>query len=140
MKMTGERLRSQCLPSNAESSYVKVVIDNQLTGNAFACRWKYNGKVICWVTQLVVDRNYRERGLATGLLSELKRESDDVYGILTSHAAACLAAAKTYGSKSAAGKILRIKANFYRRYQQRSTHVHQRSRSRNHRRLSNPLH
>jgi len=65
----------------------------------FACRWVANGKTVCWVTQLVVHRDYRERGLATGLLNELRQESDDVYGIMSSHPAAIIAAAKAFAGK-----------------------------------------
>ena len=74
-------------------------MDDSLAGNAFACRWVYNNKTICWVTQLVVHQDYRERGLATGLLNQLKDYNDDIYGIMSSHPAACLAAAKAFGSK-----------------------------------------
>ncbi|MCJ1360008.1 MAG: hypothetical protein MMC33_010011, partial [Icmadophila ericetorum] len=38
-----------------------------------------------------------ERGLATRLLRESEHGLDDMYGIATSHAAACLALAKSYG-------------------------------------------
>jgi hypothetical protein len=54
---------------------------------------------VCWVTQLVVHRNYREHGLATGLLNELRQDDDDIYGVVSSHPAACLAAVKAFGSK-----------------------------------------
>ena len=56
---------------------------------------------MCWVTQLVVDRNYRERGLAKALLNQLKHEDINIYGIMSSHPAACLAAAKAFGGKHA---------------------------------------
>lgn len=52
---------------------------------------------MCWVTQLVVDRRFRERGLASNLLNQLKEEGDNVYGLASSHPAACLAAAKAFG-------------------------------------------
>lgn len=94
--MSKERLRAQCLPLDAECSYVRVTINDHIAGNAFACRWRYDDKIVCWITQLVVDRNYRERGLAATLLNELRQESDDIYGLASSHAAACLAAAKAY--------------------------------------------
>jgi hypothetical protein len=97
--MSKDRLRAQCLPPGAECSYVTVTVDGHLAGNAFACRWKCNAQNICWVTQLVVDRNYRERGLAVGLLTELKLDDDDIYGLVSSHPAACLAAAKAFGRK-----------------------------------------
>jgi hypothetical protein len=47
---------------------------------------------------LVVHRDYRERGLAVGLLNELK-DNDDIYGLVSSHPAACVAAARVFGSK-----------------------------------------
>ena len=74
-------------------------MDGSLAGNAFACRWVYDNKSVCWVTQLVVHQDYRERGLAMGLLNQLRHYDDDVYGLMSSHPAACLAAAKAFGSK-----------------------------------------
>lgn len=97
VKMNGTRLRAQCLPAGAECSYVRVSVDGQLAGNVFACRWKQGDNVVCWITQLVVHRKYRERGLASGLLNELKEEDVDVYGVVSSHPATCMAAAKVFG-------------------------------------------
>lgn len=74
-------------------------MDGSLAGNAFACRWVYDKKTVCWVTQLVVHQDYRERGLAMGLLNQLRHYNDDIYGLMSSHPAACLAAAKAFGSK-----------------------------------------
>ncbi|CAJ2508386.1 Uu.00g134120.m01.CDS01 [Anthostomella pinea] len=96
--LSAPRLRSQYLPSTAATSYVRVVVDGTLAGNVFACRWEYKGKTVCWVTQLVVDKEYRERGLASGLLRSLRLNVDDVYGIMSSHPAACLAAAACFGT------------------------------------------
>ncbi|RMZ82762.1 hypothetical protein DV738_g1668, partial [Chaetothyriales sp. CBS 135597] len=96
--MSKDRLRAQCLPENADCSYVKVTIGDQLAGNVFACRWKVKDKTVCWITQLVVHSDYRERGLAAGLLNCLRQEDDKIYGLMSSHPAACLAAAKTFGS------------------------------------------
>jgi len=97
VRLSKDRLRSQCLPDNATCFYVRVTVDGQLAGNAFACRWTVNDKTVCWVTQLVVDRNYRERGLAKGLLNQLKQNDVDLYGLMSSHPAACLASAKAFG-------------------------------------------
>ncbi len=47
----------------------------------------------------MVHEDYRERGLATMLLNQLRHADDSVYGIMSSHPAACLAAAKAFGSK-----------------------------------------
>jgi hypothetical protein len=102
--MSKDRLRAQLLPNGATCSYVRVIVDGSLAGNAFASRWTHNGRSVCWVTQLVVHRDYRERGLAMGLLNELGQDDDDIYGVVSSHAAACLAAAKAFASKH----VLRI--------------------------------
>lgn len=78
----------------------------RLVGNVFACRWAYDGKTVCWITQLVVHEDYRERGLATGLLNQLRHDGDDICGIVSSHPAACLAAAKAFGSKRVSMSLL----------------------------------
>jgi len=97
VRLSKERLRNDYLPDGLLCSYVRVTVDGNLAGNAFACRWTASGKKICWVTQLVVHQDYRERGLAVGLLNELRQYDDDVYGLMSSHPAACLAAAKAFG-------------------------------------------
>lgn len=78
---------------------MRVTVNGHLAGNAFSCRWNWNDKTICWVTQLVVHRDYRERGLAVGMLNQLGQDKADFYGIMSSHPAACLAAAKAFSSK-----------------------------------------
>ncbi|KAI9701611.1 MAG: hypothetical protein M1820_006382 [Bogoriella megaspora] len=100
--LSKETLRKHYLTPGT-SSYVKVTVNGQLAGHAFACRWTvgmiFRRKTICWITQLVVHKDYRRRGLATGLLNQIKQGSDDdVFGIMSSHPAACLAAAKAFGS------------------------------------------
>lgn len=97
VKMSKNKLRAQCLPKDSVSSYARVVVDGRVVGNAFACRWKFNDRTVCWITQLVVHRDYRERGFAVGLLNVLK-EDDDIYGLVSSHPAACVAAARAFGS------------------------------------------
>ncbi|KAK3687398.1 hypothetical protein B0T22DRAFT_534810 [Podospora appendiculata] len=94
VKMRGSRLRSQCLPAGADCSYVSVTVDGILAGNVFACRWDYQGRQVCWVTQLVVHRDYRERRLATRLLEKLRDPDDEIFGIMSSHPAACIALSK----------------------------------------------
>lgn len=96
--MGAQRLREQYLPEGIASSYTRVVVNGHLAGNVFACRWSYNGEIVCWITQLVVHKDYRERGLARGLLTALRQDSDSIFGIISSHPAACLAAATSYGS------------------------------------------
>ena len=93
VRLSKEKLRAEYLPdgtgNGSTCSYVRVVVNGRLAGHVFACRWKYNNKTICWVTQLVVHHDYRERGLATGLLNLLRNSSSDdhdgdddtIYGI-----------------------------------------------------------
>lgn len=97
--MNEKRLRNQVLPPGADNTLVRVIVDGQLAGHACACRWESGDKVICWVTQLVVHRDNRRRGLAMALLKELRRDSDGTYGIASSHPAAILALAKAMGSE-----------------------------------------
>ncbi|KAL3425113.1 hypothetical protein PVAG01_04394 [Phlyctema vagabunda] len=97
VRLSKELLRANYLPDNAKCTYVKVTVNNHLAGNVFSCIWTVDTKRICWVTQLVVDGDYRERGLASALLSQLKEEDIDAYGVMSSHPAACLAAAKAFG-------------------------------------------
>lgn len=99
VRLSKHRLRAQYLPDNATCSYVRVTVEDRLVGNAFACRWSYKDKTVCWVTQLVVHSDFRERGLAVGLLNLLRQDDDAIYGLMSSHPAACLAAAKAFGSK-----------------------------------------
>ena len=118
VKLSKDRLRAQYLPNNVTCSYVRVTIEDRLAGNAFACRWKYKGNIVCWVTQLVVHSDFRERGLAASLLNQLRQDDDTVYGLMSSHPAACLAAAKAFGSEGTLGYyIATLMLMFDRRYQ-----------------------
>lgn len=99
VRLSAKRLRGQYLPATSACTYVRVLVNGDMAGNALACRWQVGEKTVCWVTQLVVNKQYRERGLAQGLLRSLKMDSDDIFGIMTSHPAACLAAAKSFGGK-----------------------------------------
>lgn len=46
---------------------------------------------VCWITQMVVHRNFRGVGIATRLLNKLKTGSDALFGIISSHPAALVA-------------------------------------------------
>ncbi|KAM5348931.1 hypothetical protein ACJ41O_008754 [Fusarium nematophilum] len=96
--LTAKRLREQYLPEDGECWYTRVTSNGTLAGNAFTCRWHWNEKSVCWVTQLVVHKDYRGRGVAATLLRLSMADSDDVYGIMSSHPYACVAAAATFGS------------------------------------------
>ncbi|KAL8419693.1 hypothetical protein RB594_002754 [Gaeumannomyces avenae] len=97
VKLSARRLRENYLPQGATTVYASVTSDGTLVGNAFACRWRCGDKTVCWVTQLVVARGFRERGLANSLLRLMRQDTDSVYGIMSSHPAAILASAKAFG-------------------------------------------
>ncbi|CAG9945410.1 unnamed protein product [Clonostachys rosea f. rosea IK726] len=98
VKMSASRLRAQCLPEGSRSSYARVTVNGTLAGHAFACRWQCGDRQVCWITQLVVHRDYRERRLATTLLLALLDSGDDIFGIMSSHPAACKALARAFGN------------------------------------------
>lgn len=101
MTATPQKLRREYLRCEGEntSSYIRAILDGKAVAHAFVSRWKCENWTVCWVTQLVVDRRFRRQGLATGVLRAARQDTDNVYGIVSSHPAACMAAAKAFGSK-----------------------------------------
>ncbi|KAK0728161.1 hypothetical protein B0T26DRAFT_738609 [Lasiosphaeria miniovina] len=80
VRLSTKRLREQYLADPA-SSYTR-----------------YQSSSICWVTELVVHKEHRSHGLAASLLRSLRLDTDDIYGLMSSHRHACLAAAKSFGT------------------------------------------
>ncbi len=99
--MNASRLREQSLPEGSDSIYTRAIIDGVLVGHTFACRWKYQDRNVLWITQLVVRSYFRQRRIATSLLLNCVGENDDVFGIMSSHPAACKALAKALGGMHA---------------------------------------
>ncbi|OAA68083.1 Acyl-CoA N-acyltransferase [Niveomyces insectorum RCEF 264] len=118
VRMSATRLRDQVLPAGVDGTLVTATLDGVYAGHVFGCRWTAacgsddgTGPLrVCWVTQLVVHRDYRERGLATYMLRVLRGQCGsgsgdvdgatsavDVFGILSSQPAACLALARAVG-------------------------------------------
>ncbi|KAG2747358.1 hypothetical protein P692DRAFT_20935657 [Suillus brevipes Sb2] len=110
VKMTGARLRTQCLshPENTVLVTCHLQVDPlenerpKLCGHAFASMWDYGENKIGWVTQLVVDEAVRQRYVATQLLQTLKVHAPfsriNIVGLVSSHPAACNALAKYAGA------------------------------------------
>ncbi|KAI0190261.1 hypothetical protein EV127DRAFT_495468 [Xylaria flabelliformis] len=90
------RFWGQCFPDATTVSYVQITVDGTLAGHAFACRWNCNGMKVCQVTQL--SSCGKGPQVATGLLRALRKDTDDVHGIVGSHPAACLAATRASGT------------------------------------------
>lgn len=100
--MSVARLQAQCLPPGSRSTFIRVFVNDKLVGHVFGCRWLYKSQQVLWITQLVVHKEYRERRLATMLLSSFfydRNERDVIFGIMSSHAAACKTLVKAFGSK-----------------------------------------
>jgi hypothetical protein len=68
IRMTPARLEAQCIPPSARTTYIQVRVNDDMVGNVFATRWSYEGRRVCWVTQLCVDSKYRHQGLATKVI------------------------------------------------------------------------
>lgn len=65
IRMSSRRLRQECVPAAAQNTMVRVFVLGECVGHACASRWPFEGRPICWITQLCVHRDYRRRGLAT---------------------------------------------------------------------------
>ncbi|EGN96412.1 hypothetical protein SERLA73DRAFT_186155 [Serpula lacrymans var. lacrymans S7.3] len=76
--MNASKLKSQCLSDPEHGFLTSCFVGENLVGQAFAATWDYRGGSIGWITQLVVDRDYRRRHIATTLLQHL--QSDPVFG------------------------------------------------------------
>ncbi|KAG1746958.1 hypothetical protein EDB19DRAFT_1848448 [Suillus lakei] len=101
VKMTGSKLRSQSVSIPDHTVLVTCFQHEKLVGHAFASVWSFEGGVVGWITQLVVDRSLRKRYIATQLLQTLKAhplfQSVTAVGLASSHPAACTALAKYTG-------------------------------------------
>ncbi|OAG06282.1 uncharacterized protein CC84DRAFT_1164585 [Paraphaeosphaeria sporulosa] len=98
VKMSAERLRQQSLAPGTRSVLVRAVSGDKLAGYAFATRWDYQGRQVCWITQLCIDPELRSQKLATKILLALRDgEKDRGFGILSSHPHAILAALRAFG-------------------------------------------
>ncbi|KAG1777586.1 hypothetical protein EV702DRAFT_1197205 [Suillus placidus] len=121
VKMTGARLREQCLSHPEHTVLVTYYLQVntleglQLKGHAFAMVWDYGQTKVGWVTQLVVDEQVHQRYIATQLLQAFKFHTlffgVNIVGLVLSHPAACNALAKY-----AAGNIKDINLNFIREH------------------------
>jgi hypothetical protein len=65
VKMSPTRLQDQSLTKGSNSVLVRALSKDRLVGYAFATRWEYQARQVCWVTQLCVDPEFRGMKLAT---------------------------------------------------------------------------
>ncbi|KAF2711660.1 hypothetical protein K504DRAFT_500316 [Pleomassaria siparia CBS 279.74] len=64
IKMSPSNLRRQILPDGGRNILVRALVGGEYVGHAFAARWVYGERRVCWITQLCVGTEYRRRGLA----------------------------------------------------------------------------
>ncbi|KAI0808226.1 hypothetical protein C8Q74DRAFT_1434810 [Fomes fomentarius] len=101
VKLSAKKLKDQGV-ADADSVLAMCHADNTLVGHAFARVWKYDDiHYICWVTQLVVSSDCREKGIASTLLRMLPGPgfACAAIGLVSTHPAACLALAKSANVK-----------------------------------------
>lgn len=121
IKMSVKLLRKQCVFDPENCYLARVYAGHDLCGYAFAgiyvisfirlqtlieytnpfpVSWtcKDQGDV-CWVTQLVTNTKYRCLGVATRNLLQLRSSKFTMYGLVSSHIAACITLAKCCGSE-----------------------------------------
>lgn len=110
IKMSTVKLQSECLPSRENTILVTCITSGTLVGHAFATTWDYGeGRLppstffptsqaypihvgtVCWITQLVVRKDQRDRGIATFLLKQVRSPEHTAFGLVSSHPVACLA-------------------------------------------------
>ncbi|RPD76327.1 hypothetical protein L226DRAFT_559440 [Lentinus tigrinus ALCF2SS1-7] len=96
IKMSVRKLRAEVLPDPTNGFVSLCYADNTLVGQAFATRWAFDGGRVCWVTQLVVSSEHRQKNIATMLLLQLAAAQPNctAMGLASTHPASCLALTK----------------------------------------------
>jgi Acetyltransferase (GNAT) family len=64
---------------------VTAKVDGVLVGHAFSIRFPFLDQTATWITQLVVDRDYRRMKIASKLCSDSNASRDGPFGLVTSH-------------------------------------------------------
>lgn len=96
VSMSPKQIRQNCLFDVSLCGVVLAYLDKKLVGHAFYCKYniasgdspKGNNEIIgkiCWITQLVVDSQIRNRGIAKNLINILFDPDSKVCGMVTSH-------------------------------------------------------
>jgi hypothetical protein len=99
VRISPTRPKNDILPPNAKSTYIRLLVDDELAGNVFGTRWvSPGGNVVLWVTQLCVSSKRRNSRIATRLLQELRQKEDTYVGILSSQPFALSAVLRVFGN------------------------------------------
>lgn len=81
--------------------------DTELIGQIFVTKWKWTGRQVLWVTHLCVHKAHRRRGVATGLVAQIREEAPVLYdegerwlvGVTAPNPATLLAVANGLGKR-----------------------------------------
>ncbi|KAI0732575.1 hypothetical protein C8Q72DRAFT_817671 [Fomitopsis betulina] len=114
VRMSTPKFKDQLIPDDqARTVLATCRVGDTLIGQAFATTWDYEPsaagekKIVGWITQLVVHKSYRRRGIATALLHNLlvsdAFRAVSILGVASSHPATCAAVARL--AKTSMGKL-----------------------------------
>jgi GNAT superfamily N-acetyltransferase len=80
------RLKDQYLfKSNTCSLVTAMTTTDELVGHAFVCRFAFLDGFAVWVTQLVVRKDMRSKGIATEMLAKVWTKDNVAWGLVSSH-------------------------------------------------------
>ncbi|KAI0732576.1 hypothetical protein C8Q72DRAFT_882239 [Fomitopsis betulina] len=112
VRLTTRKIKDHSDPARTVLATCRV--GDTLIGQAFATTWDYEPsaapgekKIVGWITQLVVHKSYRRRGIAIALLHNLlvsdAFRAVSILGVASSHPATCAAVARL--AKTSMGKL-----------------------------------
>lgn len=94
VRLSPERLAKLCL-FDEDCFLVRAVNEkNEVLGHAFGRRFPHQNESVVWITQLVVRRDSRERGIATGMIAMVK---GPICGLISSNPYAIFALERATG-------------------------------------------
>jgi len=98
VKLSCNRIKSEYL--SADGCLATALVKNKIVGHLIARKFSFQNRQYTWVTQLVVDKEYRGIGIATKLLQMTVDRDDAATIICSSHPAAIKAVEHAVGALS----------------------------------------
>ncbi|ETW78571.1 hypothetical protein HETIRDRAFT_323024, partial [Heterobasidion irregulare TC 32-1] len=98
VRINAQKLKAQCFGAAERTVLVTCHLNDTLIGHVFKTRSRWSARVAGWITQLVVNSQHCRHYIATSLLQTLTFHTlfqrVTVFGLASSHPAACNALAK----------------------------------------------
>ncbi|KAI6194888.1 N-acetyltransferase domain-containing protein [Aphelenchoides besseyi] len=87
VKLLHSRLRSDYLfnPQTCSLITADTGVDGDVVAHAFVCSFPFLNGYAVWITQLVVRKDMRHKGLATELVARAWKKDAMAWGLMTSH-------------------------------------------------------